>query len=351
MTIITRRRAFLAGAAALAAAPQARANTPWEAFKSRFVAPPGRVVDTGNGNVSHSESQGWGMLFAEEQGDRETFDRLWAWSVTTLRRRDGLFSWRYMPDRQVGVPDKNNATDGDLLMAWALMRAGSRWPTSVYTAESKRLRQAILDRLVIGSGNKRILLPGTEGFNRGPVQVVNLSYYVWPAFQDFARADGAAKGWRQIEEDGLAVLDAASFGAYRLPPDWLLHGHAPMAVADDWPPRFGFDAIRIPLYLVWGGQRQRTERFVTAWQATAKQGKPPAWIDLRSGGRSDYPASEGLIAIHTLCQAALENRMAPVPNLNDNDDYYSASLKMLVGMAAREMVSRELASSSEKTPG
>ena len=29
-------------------------------FRARFVLPEGRVVDTYNGNASHSEGQGWG---------------------------------------------------------------------------------------------------------------------------------------------------------------------------------------------------------------------------------------------------------------------------------------------------
>ena len=34
----------------------------WLAFRNRFIAPEGRVVDTGNGGVSHSEGQGYAML-------------------------------------------------------------------------------------------------------------------------------------------------------------------------------------------------------------------------------------------------------------------------------------------------
>ena len=42
----------------------------WRAYKARFVTAQGRVVDTANGLVSHSEGQGYGMLLAVAADDR-----------------------------------------------------------------------------------------------------------------------------------------------------------------------------------------------------------------------------------------------------------------------------------------
>ena len=33
----------------------------WQGYKARFLAPEGRIVDNGNGGVSHSEGQGYGI--------------------------------------------------------------------------------------------------------------------------------------------------------------------------------------------------------------------------------------------------------------------------------------------------
>ncbi|VFS87165.1 Endoglucanase precursor [Raoultella terrigena] len=38
--------------------PRAWADTAWESYKSRFMMADGRIVDTGNGSVSHTEGQG-----------------------------------------------------------------------------------------------------------------------------------------------------------------------------------------------------------------------------------------------------------------------------------------------------
>ena len=40
------------------------ADTDWERFRQSFVQPDGRVVDTGQARISHSEGQGFTMLFA-----------------------------------------------------------------------------------------------------------------------------------------------------------------------------------------------------------------------------------------------------------------------------------------------
>ena len=80
MSGLGRRDLLLAlGGAALvpAAARGAPAADAWPAFKARYMAPEGRIVDTGNGGISHSEGQGYGMLLAEAAGDRAAFDRLW----------------------------------------------------------------------------------------------------------------------------------------------------------------------------------------------------------------------------------------------------------------------------------
>ena len=132
------RRALLSAlggtglAAALPRPAQAAAvasdQAQWLEFRQRFITADGRVVDTGNRNVSHSEGQGYGMLLAEAFDDRPTFNRLLGWTRATLLRPEGLHAWRFKPGG-IGVDDNNNATDGDLYIGWALLRAAQRWDT------------------------------------------------------------------------------------------------------------------------------------------------------------------------------------------------------------------------------
>ena len=139
------------------------------AFKSQFMAykalfiDGGRVVDTGNDEVSHSEGQGYGMLFAVAADDKDTFDALWHWTQRTLLRSDGLFSWRYRPcadNSESCIDDPNNASDGEILIAWALLRASEKWGIKGYQDEAGKIVQAVEQKLLVEHQGGVMLLPG-----------------------------------------------------------------------------------------------------------------------------------------------------------------------------------------------
>ena len=89
----------------------------WDAFKARFMTAEGRIVDTGNGDRSHSEGQGFAMVLATAFDDPGAFLALWRWTRTTLQvRDDALLAWTWDPAAGA-ISDRNNATDGDLFVA------------------------------------------------------------------------------------------------------------------------------------------------------------------------------------------------------------------------------------------
>ncbi|MBN9058080.1 MAG: endoglucanase, partial [Rhizobiales bacterium] len=66
----------------------------WKTYSDRFVAPNGRVIDDANGDISHSEGQGYGLLLAFAADDRAAFERIWSFTRTELLLRDdGLAVW------------------------------------------------------------------------------------------------------------------------------------------------------------------------------------------------------------------------------------------------------------------
>src|SRR4051794_1608081 len=152
----------------------------WQAYKTAFVSDGGRVVDNANGNVSHSEGQGYGMLLAVAADDREAFDAIWSWTrAQSMLREDGLAAWRWNPDASPHVGDRNNATDGDLLIAWALAEAGERWRAPAYPPASLAISQALAAAVVADSPFGPVLMPGAAGFGakeRSDGPVLNLSY-------------------------------------------------------------------------------------------------------------------------------------------------------------------------------
>lgn len=323
------RRELLLGAAGAALAPVAN---PWPAFKARYLAPEGRIVDTGNGGISHSEGQGYGLLLAEAAGDRASFDQLWRWTVATLARAgDGLLSWRFDPMAATPVSDPNNATDGDLLVAWALLRAGRRWRDPAHDAAARRILAAVAAELVVETPLGPVLLPGLDGFRNGGTITLNPSYWVWPALQAFARVDRDGP-WAAVSAAGGKLLDQTAFGPARLPTDWVdLDAAGALTPAAGRPPRFGFDAVRVPLYLAWAGERARLATFQRFWRPSLQQGKrPPAWIDVVTGETAPYAASTGASAVAGwVC--GLE--VAPSEAAGD---YYSDALGALASLARRE---------------
>jgi endoglucanase len=322
----------LGGAALIPAVADRQLLTPWPVFKARYMVPDGRIVDTGNGGISHSEGQGYGMLLAQAAGDRQSFKRLWGWTAATLARaEDGLFSWRFDPSASVAVSDPNNATDGDLLIAWALLRAAAGWREPALDAAARRILAAVAARLVTETAIGPVLLPGLQGFRTAGVVTLNPSYWIWPALAAFAAVD-AEGPWAAVGAAGGKLLDRAGFGPARLPTDWVdLDANGGVAPAAGRPPRFGFDALRVPLYLAWAGDRSRLAAFQAFWGPTLQHGKkPPAWVDVLTGELAPYAASAGASAVAGwICGKE-------VPTAEAVGDYYSDALAALTALARRE---------------
>jgi endoglucanase len=310
----------------------------WRAFKARFLAPDGRVIDTGNDGVSHSEGQGWALLCAVRFDDRASFDLILGWTRRVLARQsDMLHAWRYRPGVATAVDDPNNATDGDLMIAWALLQARRRWGGTEYGAMGTAITRDILRLLVREVDGRTLLLPGLRGFEQRDHVVVNPSYYAFPAFRALAQAVPDPR-WLQMAGDGLELLRRGRFGRWQLPPDWLSVSRTGgrLAMPRNWPPRFSYDAIRVPLYMTWAGMAD--EPAVTAaarfWRAHEGR-RPPAWADLTTNALAPYDAPPGVVAVASVIRAAHDERelISGIPSIVARTDYYSAALTLLSRIA------------------
>ncbi|WP_130833101.1 glycosyl hydrolase family 8 [[Erwinia] mediterraneensis] len=312
---------------------QAAADS-WDIFKSRFMNRDGRIIDTANNNVSHTEGQGYGMLLAVAHNDRTTFDALWQWTRTHLsNEQNDLFYWRYVPDADVPVADKNNASDGDVLIAWALQRAAQQWQAPEYQQQSDRIQRAIIKHNVINYAGHTLMLPGAQGFNKTSYVVLNPSYFVFAAWQAFA-THSHLQVWNKLIDDGMDLLGKMQFGKTGLPLDWVaLNADGSLAPAVEWPARFSYDAIRIPLNLWWyDPQSLRLVPFQNVWQRYDRQ-KTPAWFDVLANTPAPYNMEGGLLAIRDLILGEtgyLNNKLTPEQN------YFSASLQLLTWLAWQE---------------
>ncbi|BCL76773.1 endoglucanase [Jeongeupia sp. HS-3] len=304
----------------------------WNDFATRFISADGRVIDSGNGGISHSEGQGYAMLLAVAHNDRARFERVWQWTHRRLQTRgDALFSWQWQPDASGGkVGDRNNASDGDLLIAWALLRAAERWKQPRYRGQALKILADVRSKLIKPSRFGPLLLPAEKGFEKPGGPIVNPSYWLFPAFAEFTRADRAPV-WAELRQSGLALLAAGRFGQWQLPPDWLQVGET---LTPAMSRRYGYNALRVPLYLAWAGldTPERIAPFLAFWDAHPDH--LPAWTDFDGNAIDPADAQPGIHAIVALLrQAAGAVRFGD----GDNRDYYPAVLELLSRQAATEV--------------
>ena len=150
--VLAKPAAYIGAAAALLAPNDAFAaagdakldealSAQWQQYKAKFIDPSGRVIDNANGAISHSEGQGYSMLLAERFGDKDAFAKAWLWTRQNLLvRPDRLAAWRWDPTSTPHVTDTNNATDGDLFMAWALSETAKMERGQAILAPHRRSR-------------------------------------------------------------------------------------------------------------------------------------------------------------------------------------------------------------------
>jgi endoglucanase len=337
---------------ALAPRPAPAQEAIWSKFKQKFIAAEGRVVDDANNDVSHSEGQGYGLILSEANKDREAFQRIWKWTEQNLRKRnDHLFAWRWLNSSpQDHVPDTNNATDGDLLIAWGLARGGSAWADPGLQDSARDIARDVRQKMLRTSRYGPILLPGEHGFERTDGIIINLSYWVFPAFRELGKID-PSPDWQLLEQSGLKLVTAVRFSQWGLPPDWLLLGPVSMSLPDGFEPVYGYNAVRIPLYMAWAGIEPALYysgfRRLSLLSLNFDSRPPPAKILLPSGKPVDVPSTNdvepalpGMVAIYELVSGVGDLRPAtlqePYDSVMANESYYSVSLGLLSNCAAVE---------------
>jgi len=304
----------------------------WKAYKDKFLESSGRIVDTANNNISHSEGQGYGLLLAYLAGNRGDFDTIWAFTRTEmLLRDDGLSVWRWDPATTPHVSDSNNATDGDLLIAYAAALAGRDWQRPDLVEVATRMAVALAENSVEEIAGSVMLKPGNAGFGPGDRPdgpVVNPSYWVFEALPVLAALapDGP---WTQLADGGHALVVAAmNIGPSKLPPDWVSLKAKPTP-ADGFPQEFGYNAIRIPLYLMRAGTRDRA--LLEAFQRNMADAEGRVrLVDIKTGATRQTLDDAGYKAIPALIGCVLDKK--PLPDdvqRFEPTEYYPSTLHLL----------------------
>ena len=190
----------------------------------------------------------WRRIF----DDTEAFAKMFQWTERNLAiRSDPLLAWRWLPDAVNAVPDRNNASDGDLFYAWALVRAAARFEDRAYMTRAKEIAQALAATCIVpmpGASGRTLLLPAQFGFNKETHVTINPSYYMPLAMREVAAVTGVSE-LAICAQHGEAFLDQLAQDG--LVPDWVDVSADGITASEALSANTGYEAMRVPLFLTW----------------------------------------------------------------------------------------------------
>ena len=274
----------------------------WEKYRSTFVSADGRIIDYSQDKVSHSEGQGYGMVLSLAYNDKVTFEKIWRWTNNNLlKRKDHLFVWQWgkRPGGDWDVLDYNNATDGDILIAYALLKAGKKWKNASYTEQGLKTVEAIRKKLATSWQGYSLLLPGYEGFQKSDRLSINPSYFILPAFRLFAKTENKPF-WNKIYSDSISIIGKSQFGKWGLPSEWIKLSESGMEPDTRKSPYFGYNAIRVLLYLSYESKPEYPKGLKKIFSSYHRNGYIPLRIDLERESLSLIKAPAGFYAVYAL---------------------------------------------------
>ena len=325
------------------ASPAPGAASLWHAWKARFLDASGRVIDHLQQNASHSEGQGYGMLLAAHFADADAFERMLAWTEAHLSVRDDrLFAWRWLPEGPARVPDRNNASDGDLFIAWALVRGAQVFGRTAFRTRAAGIAEDLVARCVVpnpADAGGMLLLPATFGFVHDGAVTVNPSYYMPRAMAEIAAATGQSS-LSACAADGERLM--ATIAADGLVPDWVQMTDAGWRQAPNMSPNAGYEAIRVGLFLSWSGRANHpaVQQTARAWQATLSPERPvPVVMERVSGLVLEASSDPGYRAVAGFVACAGAGRTgAQIPPFTADQPYYPATLHLFSMIATTETI-------------
>lgn len=210
-------------------------NELWEGYKTEYLENgTWRTVDKQNKNITTSEGQSYTMMRAVWQGDRETFDRAFAWAQSSLNRyTDKLFAWKFgqKQDGNFGILSdeggNNTASDADVDIAFALVLGYSRWQDDKYLSQARLIINDIWEKEVVIVNNQPILAANNlEKFSTIPNIIVNVSYFAPYAYKLFAKID-KKHDWNKLVDSSYSILEKSMTShldtgkSANLFPDWI----------------------------------------------------------------------------------------------------------------------------------
>lgn len=316
-----------------------KATISWSEWSAEFLTSEGRIEDTEQGRISHSEGQAYGLLLAQASGDENSFRLIEEWTRKHLAvRQDHLMGWKWDPTATSGkLLDWRNAADADLFRAWALLRAtrDSNWEG--YENRYHEIAHNLVELCLAPdprAPSEWLLTPGAEA-RRAPGRVlVNPSYFMTRALRELGAATGQDALIRCADHAETVLSEMAATGFLA---DWVDVTETGFSPPQEHDFRWGHDALRIPLYLVWSGRR--THPAVRLGAELLHRTTVPDHLAVEIGRDGEIRAISDLLGYRAIaalaeCRDVMEPTTSSINRTRSA--YYPATLALLAQVALRE---------------
>jgi endo-1,4-beta-D-glucanase Y len=233
-------------------------------YNSKYLSSEGQVKD--DQAMTTSKGQGYSLLRSVFTSDKDTYDKVLAWTTNNLKRSsDNLFASKYGRSQgQSKILDQENTTDGDLDIAYSLLEANKKWNDNSYLDLAKKIISDIWKNRVIEHNGQKFLLPSTSKAKEG-FEIINPSYFSPMYYTEFAIADPTSD-WNKLRDNTYDELNKIHQNHF-LFPDWVKYNistqqyeTASKDLFDTTTDNFSFEATRIILKIGQDYQRTRDNR-------------------------------------------------------------------------------------------
>jgi endo-1,4-beta-D-glucanase Y len=295
-----------------------------------------RVCIDEDSAITISEGMGYGMLLTAYFGEKEIFDRLFAfYKSKRTAHAFNLMAWGVTCE---SVVDTGSATDGDLDVAFALIIAHYQWGED-YLKEAKDIISILKEHYFVSCNGVYTMKPGGHF---GGCGLTDISYYTPAYFRVFAKETKDAF-WDTVAAHSYTILHNGANDVTGLVPDWQSYdgipGGNPHSGRIDY---YCYDASRTPwrmaLDYLWNGNEDARSWCVKVsnFADSIGAGSIVDGYDLDGMPKGEYNNSSfvGGFAVSAMCnnQSIVDNfalRLLYLDSAEEDNQYFNLSLRCL----------------------
>lgn len=306
-----------------------------------------------------SEAQGYGMLLAvkaakKNLASQQDFQKLDNYYLANRLPDSNLMAWKQEYSKKEWKSNLTSASDGDMLIAQALLRADKIWPGHGYKAQACRLIKDISKFEV--NDSDRIVTVGNWVDKRSHFyNMIRTSDVMPKAFEEFYQAT-KDKNWLAIKGQMLSYLNQLSTQHKTgLVPDfaWIINGRARAAKANDVASSndgyYGANACRVPMLLAESNDKQANQTLKRMLKFFKQKGKMSAGFTLTGDELNHYQSASFSAPIFmAACKyrnqgydTVFEHEKYIFSQSLPNNSYYDATLTVLAALSTNELTGIE----------